>query len=123
MNVNKWRLMFAVLILGFFAASSSHFQDRQGRVSPLEANNGLKPANVKVEKDYGKMPLVFIPNKGQMDKQVYFYIQGKDKTVYFTPKGVTYVLNASGGSLFEKSSAKTFVKEKKLKNSSKLSSQ
>ena len=38
------------------------------------------------------MPLSFIPNDGQVDKQVAFYIQGKDKTLYFTPAGVTFVL-------------------------------
>lgn len=45
----------------------------------------------------GKMPLYFIENRGQMDRQVAYYIQGQDKTIYFTPKGVTFSLAASGG--------------------------
>ncbi|HLP59946.1 MAG TPA: hypothetical protein VK186_13985, partial [Candidatus Deferrimicrobium sp.] len=90
--MNKWRLVLVMLIGCFSAGSSSEFQAQKGNILSLDANNGLKPANVKIEKDYGKMPLYFIPNKGQMDKQVYYYVQGKDKTVYFTPGGVTYSL-------------------------------
>jgi hypothetical protein len=46
----------------------------------------------KIETDYGKMPLYFIPNRGQMDEQVAYYVQGKDKTLYFTPGGITFAL-------------------------------
>jgi len=38
------------------------------------------------------MPVYFIPNRGQMDEQVDYYVQGKDKTVYFTDEGITFVL-------------------------------
>ena len=55
-------------------------------------NDGRIQAHVKIEKDYGKMPLFFIPNKGQMDKQVYYYVQGEDKAVYFTSEGLIYSL-------------------------------
>jgi hypothetical protein len=34
----------------------------------------------------------FIPNRGQIDKRVGFYVQGKDKALYFTPGGLTFVL-------------------------------
>jgi hypothetical protein len=48
--------------------------------------------NTKIDADYGKMPLYFIPNQGQMDKHVSYYVQGKDKTLYFTAEGVTFAL-------------------------------
>ncbi len=38
------------------------------------------------------LPLDFIPNRGQVDGQVSFYIKGSDRTVYFTPAGVTLAL-------------------------------
>ncbi|MBN2408312.1 MAG: SBBP repeat-containing protein [Candidatus Aminicenantes bacterium] len=38
------------------------------------------------------MPVYFIPNRGQMDEQVAYYVQGKDKTVYFTDEGITFAL-------------------------------
>jgi hypothetical protein len=42
---------------------------------------------------YGRMPILFIPNQGQMDKQVAFSIQGRDKTIYFTSQGLTFALS------------------------------
>ncbi len=47
---------------------------------------------VSIDTDFGKIPLYFIPNKGQMDKQVAYYVQGKDKMIYFTPEGITFAL-------------------------------
>lgn len=46
----------------------------------------------KVNADFGNIPLQFIPNRGQLDEQVSFYIQGRDKAIYFTPKGLTFVV-------------------------------
>ena len=42
------------------------------------------------------MPLYFIPNEGQVDARVAYYLQGKDKTIYFASEGLTYVLNGRG---------------------------
>ncbi len=39
------------------------------------------------------LPLDFIPNRGQVDGQVSFYIKGSDRTVYFTPGGMTLALH------------------------------
>jgi len=49
-----------------------------------------KPAAIR---DFGKVPVYFIPNAGQMDGPIAFYINGSDKAVYFTPEGVTYALH------------------------------
>jgi len=92
--MNKRWLVLVMLIVCFIAVSSSESRAQKENVLSLDANSGGNQANVKIEKDYGKMPLTFIPNKGQMDKQVYYYVQGKDKTVYFTSEGVTYSLNS-----------------------------
>ena len=45
---------------------------------------------------YEKLPLYFIDNQGQLDARVAYYIQGRDKSVYFTPQGVTVVLTGAG---------------------------
>jgi hypothetical protein len=39
------------------------------------------------------MPLLFIPNKGQVDGPTAFYVLGKDKAVYFAAEGLTFVLH------------------------------
>ena len=53
---------------------------------------------LKIDADYGKMPVHFIPNQGQMDRQVAYYVQGKDKSLYFTPAGVTIALTGAAKS-------------------------
>ncbi|MDQ1352702.1 MAG: hypothetical protein QG657_3008, partial [Acidobacteriota bacterium] len=94
--MNKRWFVLMMLVVCFVAVSSSDFRAQKGNVLSPAVNDGRNQANVKIEKDYGKMPLTFIPNKGQMDQQVYYYVQGKDKTVYFTSEGVTYSLYAQG---------------------------
>jgi hypothetical protein len=41
---------------------------------------------------YGNIPIFFIPNKGHLDERVVYAIQGKNKSIYFTPEGLTFVL-------------------------------
>lgn len=38
------------------------------------------------------LPLAFVENHGQVDERVDYYVRGRDKTIYFTPDGVTYAL-------------------------------
>ncbi|OGD18707.1 MAG: hypothetical protein A2W03_08960 [Candidatus Aminicenantes bacterium RBG_16_63_16] len=38
------------------------------------------------------MPLYFVPNLGQLDKHVAYYIQARDKMLFFTSEGVTFSL-------------------------------
>ena len=49
---------------------------------------------VRLEESFGQMPLLFIENQGQWGEQVAYAIQGSDKTLYFTPGGVTFALTA-----------------------------
>jgi len=46
----------------------------------------------RLEQAFGHLPLYFVENQGQMDERVAYYIQGSDKTIYFTPEGVTFAL-------------------------------
>jgi hypothetical protein len=41
-----------------------------------------------------RLPLSFVENRGQANRNVSFYIQNHNGTVYFTPRGLTYVLAA-----------------------------
>ena len=96
--MNKWGLIGIFLLMSLIAVFSAGFQAQPDNgFSPAVKDTGKK-APVTIDKDYGKMPLAFIPNKGQMDKQVYFYLQGKDKSVYFTSTGLTYTLAGPTGS-------------------------
>ncbi|MEW6747788.1 MAG: hypothetical protein AB1486_34100 [Planctomycetota bacterium] len=46
----------------------------------------------RVVEAFGKLPLYFIENQGQLDEQVAYYVKGADKTLYFTKEGVTFSL-------------------------------
>ncbi len=49
----------------------------------------------RIVQTYGKLPLYFIENQGQLDSRVAYYIQGGDKSIYFTGSGVTFSLTAA----------------------------
>jgi hypothetical protein len=65
---------------------------RGQRILPPSASGSR---SLRVRPDFGKMPVNFIPNLGQLDNRVVYYIQGKDKTIYFGAEGVTFALAAS----------------------------
>ena len=46
----------------------------------------------KIEESFGRLPLYFVENRGQLHEDVFFYLQGSDKILYFTSQGVTFVL-------------------------------
>ena len=58
----------------------------------VHARKGDNGAKLTVLDPYGKLPLSFIENKGQMDKKVSYYLKGRQGTIYFTRKGITYDL-------------------------------
>ncbi len=67
---------------------------------PRPAGAVTEPAAGKVtrEANYGALPLLFIPNKGQYDPRVAYAVQGRDKSIFFTGEGLTMVLSESAGS-------------------------
>ena len=49
-------------------------------------------------KAFGKLPLYFIENQGQIDnEEVAYYVKGSDKTLYFTSEGITFSLTGNEG--------------------------
>ena len=62
----------------------------------------VPPQVPRIDANYGKMPLHFIPNEGQVGDPAAFYVQGRDKTIYFAPEGLTFVLRGSRESTSER---------------------
>jgi uncharacterized protein (TIGR03437 family) len=65
------------------------------RVAPaLSAGQSVGASQIQAPtpEAYGKLPLYFIENSGQVDRRVAYYIQGSDKTIYFTAEGLTFNL-------------------------------
>ncbi|MFN8459054.1 MAG: FG-GAP-like repeat-containing protein, partial [Anaerolineae bacterium] len=61
--------------------------------TPLEGEQEITPTQHEVA--FGQLPLYFIENQGQLDDRVAYYIQGHDKTLYFTQEGITFALSPS----------------------------
>jgi hypothetical protein len=76
-------LIFCSAIVSF-AAEISQVNDASGASGAEDA--------------YGRLPLYFVENQGQVDDEIAFYLHGSGKILQFTPSGVTYVLidGASG---------------------------
>src|SRR5438128_2189463 len=41
-----------------------------------------RAARARLAKEYGKLPLTFIANRGQLDRRVTYYVPGRDKSLY-----------------------------------------
>ncbi len=91
------RIKFAVAA-GLVFIAWTGFEGRELQVKPATPSSG--PAALAMSgaalRDFGRMPLQFIPNRGQVDARVAFYLQGRDKTVYFSPEGLTFALRGTG---------------------------
>jgi len=58
-------------------------------------SGAAKPGNAEKEdilETYGKLPLYFIENKGQLDPKVRFYVKTSGQTLYFTDEGIVFDL-------------------------------
>ena len=91
MRTRPYVFLLLCLVLG--SIGLMHFQ-------PLILSKQVPTAKIphatqaQLRENYGKLPLYFIENHGQLDPRVGYYIQASNKTMYFTPEGVTYALTA-----------------------------
>ena len=58
----------------------------------LTARGDELPARAKVDQAFEQMPLYFVENRGQVDREVSYYVEGRDQ-VYFTARGATFALS------------------------------
>jgi len=100
-----WTILSGALIIVFSAGSGG--QEPKVQTASFQPSSIPGSAALKIDQDFGKMPLYFIPNQGQMDARVAYYLQGKDKTIYFTSEGLTYVLSerSAGEEIAEKTAS------------------
>lgn len=77
------------LLLAFVAVQAATNNHQLAAVSSSSEYHQLAPT-------YGNLPLLFIANEGQMDSKVKYYEQGYGNAIYFTEKGVHFVLRQAG---------------------------
>jgi len=95
MEKNALRLAFLIACLIFLGgwAGIPYPRDSESPTSyqPAGGQVGVRPG-------FAKMPVSFIPNRGQLDELVAYHIQGKDKAVYFSAQGLTFAQAGAEGS-------------------------
>jgi hypothetical protein len=84
----------ALVIAGILAAllCLQVSSGKQNRIGDSQSPAVVPPQVPRMDAYFGKIPLNFIPNEGQVDCPAAFYIQGRDKTIYFASEGLTFVL-------------------------------
>jgi hypothetical protein len=91
--MKKSALMTVVIMIVLACLQTSSAGQKGGaEAQPLALPRVQAP---RVIQDFGKMPLCFIPNDGQVNGPAAFYVKGRDKTIYFSPEGLTFVLNGT----------------------------
>ena len=66
--------------------------DQASKIKAFISSSSQDLAKPEATLNFGKIPLFFIPNKGQLDSAVSYYVQGKDQILYFTADGIVFAL-------------------------------
>ena len=86
----KKKLELRILTAIFLFLFSVSFLAVSGAATPGKADKG------SILEAYGKLPLYFIENKGQLDPKVRFYVKTSGQTLYFTDEGIVFDLLRGG---------------------------
>jgi len=70
-------------------------------VSGTKLTTPDQATKAKISENYGKLPLSFIQNDGQMDKKVKYYERGNGHSTYFTSDGVYLELLSNSEAIVE----------------------
>jgi hypothetical protein len=91
--VAGWLGLIAVVVLVSLGSRDTLASSHQTAiVAPPPRAEPAAGTTARVKAPWGKLPLYFIENRGQVDPRVAYYIQGQSTTVYFTSEGVTLAL-------------------------------
>jgi len=88
--MKKGLFLPAVMLTALLCVPQDGWTEPEGG-SPSTGPAGARPL-ARPSTDYGKIPLQFIPNRGQSDDRVAFYVTGRDTSVYFASDGLTFDL-------------------------------
>ncbi|MGB9894171.1 MAG: SBBP repeat-containing protein, partial [Candidatus Saccharicenans sp.] len=97
MKDKKRKIIILVLVLAAIIGFSCLFAGYKAVKPPeIKALNQTRTLNISQLSNFQlaamDWPLFFIPNRGQLDSRVVFYVQGRDKNIYFTDEGLTILL-------------------------------
>ena len=96
--MKKFFILMIVLTIGLILGFASGRKTTGSTVnlpgltdnSKNQANLSTSSASVKVDVDFGKIPLYFISNKGQVNKKAKFYAKASRYTLWLTNEGLVF---------------------------------
>jgi hypothetical protein len=87
--ITKTLFLLVLLIFLSFQASTTQINNpKVKRIDPIKSQSTSK--NLQVNLDYGKIPLYFIPNKGQVNDQALFYAKASRYILWLTSDGLVF---------------------------------
>jgi len=92
--MRKFLAVCFMVLLGLVYISASisggKIQDINEPQSMVKATGVASPGMVTKDPDFGKIPLYFIPNQGQVDEEARFYAQTSRYTLWMTKEGLVF---------------------------------
>jgi len=90
--MKKITIIISVFIIGLFfiSASSENIQDIRDFDLSVKTQDMLITGTVKLDLDFGKFPLYFIYNKGQVNEKAKYYAKTSRYTLWMTKGGLVF---------------------------------
>jgi hypothetical protein len=88
--VLKISFLFVLLIVLSIQGSTSLEQTNQIQPNQRQFKNKELSRNLSLNPDFGKIPLYFIPNEGQVDEKALFYAKTSGYTLWLTEEGLVF---------------------------------
>lgn len=83
-------VLFVLSILLLIQGSTSFEQENRIQSIQTQFSNQEAYRNLKLNPDFGKIPLYFIPNEGQVDETALFYAKASRYTLWLTKEGLVF---------------------------------
>jgi endonuclease/exonuclease/phosphatase family metal-dependent hydrolase len=86
----KISLLFVLLILLSIQGSTGLEQKKQIQSTQRQFKNEELSRDLSLNPNFGKIPLYFIPNEGQVDERALFYAKASRYTLWLTKEGLVF---------------------------------
>jgi len=87
-------LIAGIVLVGLFAHLSSREKMKDiTNLGPIKTSRGIEPpykGDIQPDFDFGKFPLYFIENKGQVNQKARFYAKTLHYTLWITREGLVF---------------------------------
>ena len=85
------KISFISILLILFSFQSSISLETKKQDQPHQVMKIQEiPKSLKISSDYGKIPLYFIPNEGQVHDKALFYAKASRYTLWLTKEGLVF---------------------------------